>query len=110
MSDLPEGFVQLKKIHDACTLLREGGRPVVVLYGFPFLSAGTEERMDLLLHPGTHSGYVTRLFFERAVVGRGANWTQHRVVDRPWWAPSWQNVPESMNWPAMLCAHLRAVA
>jgi hypothetical protein len=66
--------------------------------------------MDLLLYPSSHSGYVTRLFFAHKIDGRGANWTQHRVADRSWWAPSWKDVTADLAWTAMLCAHLRAVA
>jgi len=66
--------------------------------------------MDLLLHPSHHSGYDTRLFFERSIEGKGTNWNQHRVADRNWWAPSWKNVKPHLTWTAMLCEHLRAVA
>jgi hypothetical protein len=103
------GFPALQALHPSSKLLREGGKPVVLLPGFSFTAAGAEQRMDLLLHPSQHSGYVTRLFFDRVIEGRGANWTAHRVIDRQWWAPSWKDVPEAMAWPAMLCAHLRAV-
>lgn len=109
MIDSPQGFDALQTLHESCCLLREGGRPVVLLPAFGFRAAGREERMDILLHPSHHSGYATRLFFERNIQGRGANWTQHRVVDRQWWSPSWRDVPETMDWAAMLCAHLRAV-
>ena len=109
MSETLPGFAAIQDMHEACCLLREGGRPVVLLPAFAFRAEGRDERMDLLLHPSHHSGYATRLFFERIVVGRGVNWSQHRVVDRQWWAPSWRDVPETMAWPAILCAHLRAV-
>jgi len=110
VSDDSPGLAAIKALSDGCRLLREGGNPVVLLPAFPFLSAGRAMRMDLLLHPGAHSGYVTRLFFERQVEGKGANWTKHRVVDREWWAPSWKDVPPTLPWPSMLAEHLRAVA
>lgn len=109
MTDDPPGFAALQALHEACRLLREGGNPVVLLPGFAFKAAGAEQHMDLLLHPSAHSGYATRLFFERAITGRGSNWTQHRVTDRSWWAPSWKDVPATMPWLNMLSAHLRAV-
>ena len=110
MSDATENFARLKAMHDAAVLLKEGGNPLALLPAFTFAVAGRSETMDLLLVPFQHSGYVTRLFFERKVLGRGSNWTSHRVLDSDWWAPSWNNVPATMPWPAMLCAHLRAVA
>lgn len=100
----------LRALHPACRLLKEGGVSVVFLDGFAFRGADQDVRMDLLLHPAPHSGYTTRLFFERAVAGRGANWKRFRLMERDWWAPSWQNVPATLAWPKMLAAHLRAVA
>lgn len=110
MSPESAGLDAIKAIHAESRLLKEGGAPVVLLPGFAFRAAGADMRMDLLLHPSAHTGYTTRLFFQNQVSGRGANWKQYRVADREWWAPSWQNVPASMAWPAMLCAHLKAVA
>ena len=106
---VPENFARLQAMHPAAVLLQEGGKSLALLPGLTFATAGRTETMDLLLVPFQHSGYFTRLFFEHQVPGRGANWTAHRVVDRNWCAPSWNDVPETMPWPAMLCAHLRAV-
>lgn len=111
MSPESIGLDALKALHGDCQLLREGGVPVVLLRQCAFRAVdGADMRMDLLLHPSAHSGYTTRLFFERAIRERAGNWNQHRVVDREWWAPSWQNVQANLSWPSMLCAHLRAVA
>ena len=110
MSESAGQFARLKMMHESAILLKEGGRSLVLLPAFTFTAAGRDETMDLLLVPFEHSGYTTRLFFERRIAGRGNNWTQHRVVDHTWWAPSWNNVPASSSWPDMLCAHLRAVA
>ena len=110
MRDVAEEFARLKAMHEISLLLKEGGKPAALLPAFTFTAAGRAATMDLLLVPFKHSGYVTRLFFEREIPCRGRNWSQHHVVDRTWWAPSWNNVPETLPWPAMLCAHLRAVA
>ena len=109
MSDQAKQFAGLKAMHDGAVLLTEGGRPVVMMPAFRFTAGGQVETMDLLLVPFEHSGYVTRLFFARQIAGRGSNWNQHRVVERNWWAPSWNHVPASMRWTQMLLAHLRAV-
>ena len=111
MSSEAIAFDAVRALHADCRLLKEGGIPVVLLSGVAFRAGGADVRMDLLLYPAGHSGYKTRLFFERSLEGRGKsqNWNRHRVVDREWWAPSWQDVPDTLPWPAMLCAHLRAV-
>jgi hypothetical protein len=103
-------FDGLKAMHQAAVLLKEGGQAVAYLPAFGFTAAGAACRMDLLLVPVAHSGYVTRLFFERQIPGRGSNWKQHRVAERNWWAPSWNHVPANLSWTQMLLAHLRAVA
>jgi len=110
VSDPAAEYQKLKLVWEAAVLHKEGGNPVVLLPDAAFVAAGKEERMDLLLYPSQHSGYVTRLFFQRQIAGRGDNWTQHRVLERNWWAPSWKDVLPTLSWPAMLCAHLRAVA
>lgn len=110
MSDSAEEFAHLQNMHSNAVLLTEGGRPVAFLPSFNFIAAGKPVTMDLLLMPFKHSNYDTRLFFERQIVGRADNWACHRVVDRNWWAPSWNHVATTLPWTAMLCAHLRAVA
>ncbi|MBS0249261.1 MAG: hypothetical protein JSR61_21820 [Proteobacteria bacterium] len=110
MTDPATHFASLKAMHQDAVLLKEGGQPVALLPGFAFTAGEQAHKMDLLLVPFAHSGYVTRLFFERKIEGRGANWNQHRVIERNWWAPSWNHVPATMSWTRMLSAHLRAVA
>ncbi|MDF0523312.1 hypothetical protein P0R31_39665 [Bradyrhizobium yuanmingense] len=109
MSDTAQEFANLKAMHAGAVLLKEGGQPVALLPGFGFTAGGQTLRMDLLLVPFAHSGYITRLFFERQIAGRGSNWNEHRVLERNWWAPSWNHVPATMRWTQMLTAHLRAV-
>jgi hypothetical protein len=115
VSDAAKEFANLRAIHPAAVLLKEGGQkeggqPVALLPAFGFTAGDEAYTMDLLLVPFAHSGYITRLFFERKIEGRAGNWNQHRVVERNWWAPSWNHVPASMPWNKMLSAHLRAVA
>lgn len=110
MSPESNSLDALKRLHSDCQLLKEAGMALALLRNFAFRAGDVEQRMDLLLYPASHSGYTSRLFFERAIANRGVNWNQHRVVDRSWWAPSWQHVSATLPWPAMLAAHLRAVA
>ena len=110
MSDPATEFAGLQPMHGSVVLLKEGGQHVALLPAFGFVAGGVSRRMDLVLVPFLHSGYVTRLFFAQQIDGRGSNWTQHRVVERIWWAPSWNNVPPTLKWTQMISAHLRAVA
>jgi hypothetical protein len=110
MSDPASKFAAIKAMHEGALSLTEGGRIVALLPSFTFQAAGNAETMDVLLVPFEHSGYATRLFFERQIPNRGQNWTQHRIVERNWWAPSFRDVAASLPWTAMLCAHLREVA
>lgn len=100
----------VKMMHAAARLLTEGGRPVVFLPGFSFRAAAKDQKMDLLLVPWEHSGYVTRLFFERPITERGQNWTQHYLIDRNWWTPSYNGVIATLPWREILCAHIRGLA
>lgn len=109
MTEPAKQFAGLKAMHHGAVLLSEGGQPVVLLTGFGFTAGGLAQVMDLLLVPFAHTGYDTRLFFAQAISGRASNWKQHRVVERNWWAPSWNHVPPTMPWTKMLLAHLRAV-
>ena len=109
MTDENNEYEKLRWLHKSAKLIREGDNPVVLLPQFAFRSDKHDVRMDLLLHPAAHSGYPTRLFFERKLKEWVGNWSQHYVVDRQWWARSWKDIGTDMEWPSMLCAHLRAV-
>lgn len=84
MTKLDNEFKNIKRLYEAAKLVREGGNPVVLLPQARFQSAGREIQMDLLLYPADHSGYPTRLFFERQADGRGNDWTEHCVVGKHW--------------------------
>jgi len=105
-------FAALKAMSPLAVLHTEGGVPVVLLPNFKFRAGTGSVQMNLLLFPSNHSGYVTRLFFERKLEGSGLsqNWTQHTVLGSSWWAPSWKDVSPEQPWTSMLGAHLRAVA
>lgn len=110
MNDASANFAALRAMHGEAVLLKEGGQPVALLPSFGFMAAEIAHRMDLLLVPFSHSGYDTRLFYAHKIEGRGENWKLHRVVERNWWAPSWNHVPATLRWTQILLAHLRAVA
>lgn len=112
MSELDAKFAAIQSLHPSAALHSEGGHPLILLPDFKFRAGSETVQMGLLLHPAAHSGYVTRLFFEKKLEGKGPsqNWTPHTVLSRQWWAPSWQNVVVEQSWTSMLGAHLRSVA
>ncbi|TAM79644.1 MAG: hypothetical protein EPN47_17740 [Acidobacteria bacterium] len=112
MTDPTAEFAAIQAMHPSASLHTEGGNPVVLLPNFKFRAGGRAVEMALLLYPSAHSGYVTRLFFERKLegVGKSQNWKEHTVLSRKWWAPSWKDVVAAQPWTSMLGAHLRAVA
>jgi hypothetical protein len=112
MRNAAEEFAALKKMHATAELHAESGKPLVFLPAFKFRAAGAAQEMNLLLYPWAHSGYVTRLFFEKALVGAGksGNWRGYNVLGGKWWAPSWKDVIEDQPWTSMLGSHLLAVA
>ena len=103
-------FQKLKAIHPSAELHQEGGKAAILLPAFAFTAGDKARRMTALLFPHAHSGYDSRLFFEAQIAGVGQNWTQHTVLGRSWWTPSWNGVPATMPWTQMLCAHLRGIA
>jgi hypothetical protein len=112
VTDTAVEFAALQAMHPSASLHTEGGNPVVLLPNFKFPAGDKTVEMTLLLYPSVHSGYVTRLFFERRLegVGKSQNWNEHTVLARKWWAPSWKDVVADQPWTSMLGAHLRAVA
>jgi hypothetical protein len=104
-----EDFERIRELWPGAQLRSEGGHPAVYLPEFVFESGGESVRMDLLLYPQAHGGYVTRLFFRKAL-SRGPNWRPHFVCGESWFAPSWQNVDPNQLWTSMLANHLKAVA
>lgn len=110
--DAAAEFAAMQAMHPGAALHSENKVSVVLLPDFKFRVGTRTEQMSLLLYPSSHSGYDTRLFFERKLEGAGQsrNWTIHTVLSRQWWAPSWKGVAPEQPWTSMLCAHLRAVA
>lgn len=112
MTEVDAKFAAIKGVHPQAALHSEGGKPIVLLPDTKFQAGGKMQQMALLLVPFSHSGYITRLFFENPLRGCGVsqNWTEHTVIGRRWWAPSWKDVSPNQPWESMLTAHLRAVA
>jgi hypothetical protein len=86
----------------------EGGYNYIYLPALRLQTAGQTLVLDGLLCPQTRDGYTTRLFLSQVVPNRGNNWTTHRILDRTWHTPSWNNVGSNQRPAQMLAEHLRA--
>jgi len=108
---LPEA--QLAPIIGLCAnaqLVDESGRKVIFLPSMTFQAGTNDETQDLLFVPFHHSGYDSRLFFSKSVnSGVAKNWTQHNLLNRTWWSPSYR-VDTSLSWRDQILQHIKAVA
>lgn len=58
MTDSLPGFVNLQMLNESWYLVREGGRPVVLLRGFSFRAAGRDQRLDMAPAASDHIASV----------------------------------------------------
>jgi hypothetical protein len=75
VTDAVKEFADLKAMHAGAVLLKEGGQPVALLPAFGFTAVGEQAfKMDLLLVPFAHSGYITvdHLFHARIRIRLGS--------------------------------------
>lgn len=104
---------QLAALGDVCDEVRvvtDGQYTLVLLTALRFRSDGQTVTMDALLCPQEHESYMTRLFLERALPSKGANWKPHSFLGRTWHTFSWQNVPKDLSLNEILFGHLDALA
>lgn len=90
--------------------MEEGGTIFAFLPRLRFHAKGTVQIMDVLLCPSAHSGYDTRLFFDRAVPGYQGSWYPQQILARGWQTISWRGVSPNQAWTRILAEHLGAFA
>ena len=91
-------------------LVDESGKKVVFLPKVTFQAGAGEATRDLLFVPFPHSGYDSRLFFTKTInSGAAQNWTQHNLLNRNWWSPSFK-VDTSLSWRDQILQHIKVVA
>lgn len=84
---------ELQAICPDAKVMTEGGYAYVHLSALNIVQSDNAVLVrEALLCPQGRNGYATRLLLSEPVPGKGANWTQHRVVDRTWHTWSWQGV------------------
>jgi hypothetical protein len=65
--------------------------------------------LEGLLCPQERDGYATRLFLSAPVIGKGTNWTRHRILDREWHTWSWKDVRANQRLSQILGGHLQGL-
>jgi hypothetical protein len=103
----PNAFEPVKAAWPDAEYWEESGLPYAYIPSMSFSSGGNSLTMKVLICPAQRDGYASRLFFEKQVPGRGANWKVFQIRGQQWWACSWGNVAASMPWLVILANHLR---
>lgn len=103
---------QLNLIIDLCPkaqLVDESGQKVVFLPDMKFQAGAGESTQSLLFVPFHFSGYDSSLLFTQKLnEGPARNWTQHNLLNRKWWRPSY-SVDTQLSWLDQIFQHLKAV-
>ena len=105
----PEQMEELRAICPDAREMSEGGLTYVYLPGLRFPEGSNPPQADGLLCLQGREGYPTRLFVSQQVVGKGNNWNSFRILDKTWFACSWNNVSAALRPAQILAEHLRAL-
>lgn len=104
---------ELKVLSPGVQCCHESGYTYFLIPNLALPEGCIPSRADALLCPMPRDGYVSRLFFPQKIVTRSSlNWNANgvRIVERNWYAFSW-NVRHSNLRPAqMVAAHLRGLS
>jgi len=105
---LPEQMGELKAICADAREMSEAGQAYVYLPGLRLPEGSNPAEADGLLSLQGREGYPTRLFLSQQIVGKGNNWNSFRILDKTWFACSWNNVSSALRLAEILAEHLRA--
>src|SRR5437868_9404669 len=103
-----EQMEELRAICPGAREMSEGGLAYVYLPGLRLPECCNPAQAEALLCLQVRERYPTRLFLSQQVVAKGNNWNSFRILDRTWFACSWNNVSASLRPAQILAEHLRA--
>ncbi len=113
---LEDGRLQaLQAVYPSALTVRDGPYELIHFPKLAIQVGGEELKLEALLCPQAHKGYVTRLFLSQSlrsfpsVRAKTANWTSEPFLGRQWHTWSWQGVSADQPLLSMLAAHLRAL-
>jgi hypothetical protein len=104
---------QVEEVKEICPGAQPYEEASILYFFLPKLSTPdgcSPEQVDALLCPTAHHGYTSRLFFAQRITSpQSRNWnTEARIMERIWYAISW-NIPEtSLRLAQILALQLRA--
>jgi len=84
----------------------DGGCDFIYVPVLKIQVGAAEQQLAVLLCPQAHTGYETRLFLEKQVPGKGANWRSYPVLGKTWWACSIRGISADQPYTSMLLAFL----
>lgn len=100
---------------ELCTLFgsvscaTEAGVTLFALHELQLPAGCTPASVEVLLWPAPRDGYDSRLYFAQRVQSRvDRNWSEHRVLDRNWWAFSWRT-QSGLRLAQMVAIHVRGL-
>jgi hypothetical protein len=102
-------IAELKMINPNLGTAQEGGNHFILISGLLLPSGCQPGIVDALLCTSMREGYNSRLYLSEQIAGCPArNWNgQLRLLDRNWFAISWQ-VPPGLRLAESLLVHLNA--
>ena len=97
---------ELKKVTSSISITVEGGYTYLLLEKLKLPDGCTPTEVDALLCPTPHTGYLSRLFFAEKITN--INWTTNiRVLERNWFAISWQTDSLNLQLLEQVMIHLK---
>ena len=110
MSFSEKEIEELKKIAPDLSTAQEGSHSYILVRNYKLPEGCIPVVTDLLLCPTPRDGYQSRLFFPQKISGcPPRNWnTQIRVLERSWWAFSWQTAA-GYRLAEMFIVHINAL-
>lgn len=102
-------IAELKLINPNLSSAQEGGNQFILINGMVLPEGCIPRTVDVLLCPKPREGYNSRLYLAEKIMGCSErNWNgQLRLLDRNWFAVSWQ-VPPGLRLAEALLVHLKA--
>ena len=103
-------LADLQQLCSGATAMQEGGVQYVYLPSLKLPKTCNPRVVEGLLRPGPGpDGYTTRLYLSVAFAGKGQNWTTHKILDKTWHTPSFNNVPADLRLIEILANHLNVL-
>lgn len=111
--DFPrEQLDELKAMFPGISHATEGGFDYFLIPNLQLPPSCSPESIDVLFCPNQREGYNSRLYYASVVQsGKSLNWNGQNtlILDRRWFAFSWQLPPAERRLSQLVTTHLRAL-